>query len=164
MNRLSLVIVGIVGLVAGGAIGMAAFGEDTKTVTSPPQVVTNTKTRTKTVGKASRQRTVTRTRTVTTPAPSSAAPGEPGTGGGSTTVSGTRTFNGKDFKQFGTLRVRKKSTVEWTNSGRVFSVISQHQIHASTTKKKGSFRLFEGSYENFRIAALGRWKVTITPR
>jgi hypothetical protein len=163
VNRLPLVVVGLVGLVAGGAIGMAAFGEDTKTVTSPPQVVTNTQTRTKTVGKG-RARTVTRTQTVTTQAPSSGAPGEPGAGGGSTNVKGARTFTGKDFKQFGTLKVKKTSTVEWTNTGRVFSVISQTQLHVSTTKKKGSFRLFAGSYENFRIAALGRWKVTITPR
>jgi hypothetical protein len=34
----------------------------------------------------------------------------------------------------------------------------------SSTKKKGTVKLYKGSYFNFRVAAVGRWKVTITPR
>ena len=169
MNPVPLVIVGLVGLVAGAAAG-GALGvfEDTKTETAAPTTVVQTKTKTKTVrrgggGAASGAvRTITRTTTVRAPQPYS-PPGEAGPSGPRTTVDGTRTFTGKDTKNFGTLRVKKRSTLEWTNTGQVFSVISQTQLHVSSQKKKGSVRLFEGTYYNFRVAAVGRWKLTIKP-
>jgi hypothetical protein len=169
VNRLPLVVVGLVGLVAGAVAGGATgLFEDTKTKTVPTTVVqTNTKTKTVRRGggraASGAVRTVTRTKTVTAPAPYS-APGETTPGGPTTTVNGTRTFTGKDTKNFGTLKVKKRSTLQWTNTGQVFSVISQTQLHVSSQKKKGSVRLFEGTYYNFRVAAVGRWKVTITPR
>jgi hypothetical protein len=79
-------------------------------------------------------------------------------------VRGVQSFSGKDFRQLGTLEVKKNSTLDWTNSGRVFSVISQTQLHVSSTKKKGSVRLYKGSYPQFRVAAVGRWTLKITPR
>jgi hypothetical protein len=165
VNRLPLVVVGLVGLVAGGAIGMVAFEEDTKTVTSPPQVVTNNQTRTKTVRSGGGGgKTVTRTQTVTAPAQSYSAPGDAGGGGPVRTVSGERTFTGKDFKVIGTLKVKQNSVLDWTNDGNVFSVISQTQLHVTSTKKKGSVRLYKGSYPEFRIGAIGRWTVKIRPR
>jgi hypothetical protein len=168
VNRLPLIIVGLVGLVVGGVVGAAAIGGDTKTETDTT-VATQVQTKTKTVrrgGGASARgpvKTVTQTKTVTAPQPYR-APGEAGPSGPTTTVEGARTFTGKDTKNFGTLKVKKRSTLEWTNTGQVFSVISQTQLHVSSQKKKGSVRLFEGTYYNFRVAAVGRWKVTITPR
>ena len=170
VNRLPIVIVGLVGLVAGviagGAIGV--FEDDSKTVTAT-SVATQVETKTRTVrrggggGNGQPVRTVTRTQTVTAPR-AYTPPGEAGPSGPTTTVEGARTFTGKDTKNFGTIRVKKRSTLEWTNTGQVFSVISQTQLHVSSQKKKGSVRLFEGTYHNFRVAAVGRWKVTIKPR
>jgi hypothetical protein len=166
LSRLPLIVAGLVGLVAGGAIGMSAFGEDTKTETATT-VVTQEKTQTKTVRKGSSggrpPKVTTRTQTVTVPEPSTGGPGEGG-GGPVRTVSGEKSYNGKGFKQFGTLKVKKNSVLEWTNSGRVFSVISQTQLHVSSTKKRGSVRLFKGSYPQFRVAAIGSWTLKIKPR
>lgn len=168
MNRLPFVAIGVLGLIVGGAIGAVALGGDTTTKTLPPEVVTNVQTRTKTVGKggASATKTVTRTRTVTTPASSGSSPGEFGTNttGHVERVTGAKTYRGKGFKDFGTLRLKQNSTLNWTNSGKVFSVISQTQIHVSSTKKKGTLKMFKGSYENFRVAAVGSWTMTLTPR
>jgi hypothetical protein len=161
MRGLPLLAVGLLGLIAGGAIGAVAIGGDTKTETAT-SVATTIKTNTRTVGGKSRVRTVTRTRTVTTPAPS--APGEDGTGGPVRTVRGTQTFSGNGFKRLGTIKVAKRSVLEWTNSGRVFSVISRSALHVSSTKKKGSVNLYPGSYQDFRVAAIGRWTVKIRPR
>jgi hypothetical protein len=164
-----MAIVGVIGLVAGVAAGGAVFGGDTKTEsvtqTTTTVVTKGGGTRTKTVraGGTARVRTV--TRTITKSSQPYVAPGEttPG-GGGRTVVNGAKTFTGKDTKNFGTLKLDKDSTLNWTNSGSVFSIISQTQLHVSSTKKKGSVKLYKGSYFNFRVAAVGRWKVTITPR
>jgi len=170
MNRVQMVIVGVIGLVVGVVAGGALLGGDTKTesVTQTTTTVVTKgggKTRTKTVraGGAARVRTV--TRTITKSSTPYVAPGEttPG-GGGRTVVQGAKTFTGKDTKNFGTLKLDKDSTLNWTNTGQVFSIISQTQLHVSSTKKKGSVKLYKGSYFNFRVAAVGRWKVTITPR
>jgi hypothetical protein len=168
-NRLPLVIIGVVGLIVGGVVGAVALGGDTSTETLPPEVVTSVQTRTKTVGKgqAAPAKTVTRTKTVTRASSPSVPPGELGSdtsGGKKETVSGTRTFHGKGTKPLGTLTLKKNSTLNWTNSGKVFSVISQTQIHVSSTKKKGTAKFFKGSYENFRVAAIGTWTLTFTPR
>jgi hypothetical protein len=170
VNGLQLAIVGVIGLVvgavAGGAIGV--FEGDTKTeqVThTTTTVVTKGKTRTKTVRARSGGNGSPRTVTVTRTVEPYQAPGETGGGSGKrTTVEGTKTFTGKDTKNFGTLRLGQNSTLDWTNTGQVFSVISETQLHVSSTKKKGSARLFKGDYRNFRVAAVGRWKVTIKPR
>jgi hypothetical protein len=172
MNRLPLIVAGLVGLVAGGVVGAVALGGDTETKTEPT-VVTELKTQTKTVrrgagrganGAAQAPRVVTRTQTVTVPENPSAGPGETGGGGPTRTVSGTQTFTGKDFKQFGTLKLKRTSTMRWTNTGNVFSAISQTALHISSTKKKGQVTMYKGSYPQFRIAAIGRWKFTLTPR
>jgi hypothetical protein len=167
VNRLPLIIVGVVGLVVGAVAGGAIVEGDTKTEqvtqTTTTVVTKGGKTRTRTVRRGSggaRAKTVTVTRTVQP----YVAPGETTPGGGTTVVKGARTFTGKDTKNFGTLRVGQNSTLNWTNTGQVFSVISQTQLHVSSTKKKGSTRLYKGNYVNFRVAAVGRWKVTITPR
>lgn len=168
MNRLPLVVAGLVGLVAGAvAGGVTGVFEDTKTETAPPETVVQNKTKTKTVrrgSKAAAPRVVTRTQTVTVPGTSSADPGDAGATAPVRTVTGTKSFTGKDFKQFGTLKVNRTSTMKWTNSGNVFSVISQTALHVSSTKKKGSVVLYKGSYPQFRVAAIGRWKFTLTPR
>jgi hypothetical protein len=168
MNRMPFVVVGVLGLIVGGIVGAVALGGDTTTKTLPPEVVTNVQTRTKTVGKggASATKTVTRTRTVTTPASGGSSPGEFGTNttGRVERVSGAKTYRGKGFKEFGTLRLKKNSTLNWTNTGRVFSLISAQQIHVSSTKKKGTTKLFKGDYVNLRVAAIGSWTMTITPR
>jgi hypothetical protein len=164
-DRLPLIAVGVIGLIAGGAIGAAALGGDTKTETSPPEVVTNTKTQTKTVRSGNRRaRTVTRVRTVTAPSstPSPRA-GEEG-GGPTRTIQGSQSFSGNGFKRLGTLRIKRRSVMEWTNSGRVFSVISQTALHVSSEKKKGTARLYQGTYPDFRVAAIGRWTLNIRPR
>jgi hypothetical protein len=172
MNRLPLIIAGVVGLVLGGIVGAVAVGGDTETKTEPT-VVTEQKTQTKTVRRGSggngtpqarAPRVVTRTQTVTVPENPSADPGQSGLGGPTRTVSGTKTFTGKDFKQLGTLKLQKTSTMRWTNSGNVFSAISQTALHVSSTKKKGQVTMYKGSYPQFRIAAIGRWKFTLTPR
>jgi hypothetical protein len=167
VNRLPLVIAGVVGLIAGGVIGAVAIGGDTKTETATT-VVTDVQTKTKTVrrgggsGGAARVKTVTRTQTVTAPE-SYQAPGESPSGAPRTVVTGTKSFTGKNTRNFGTLKVKNKSKFTFTNTGPVFSVISQSQLHVSTEKKKGSFTLYPGTYQEFRVAAVGRWKVTITP-
>jgi hypothetical protein len=46
----------------------------------------------------------------------------------------------------------------------VFSVISQTALHVSSQEKKGSARLFRGTYPDFRVGAIGRWRLTIKPR
>jgi hypothetical protein len=164
-----MAIVGVIGLIAGVVVGGAAFGGDTTTKTLPPEVKTTTvtkgKTRTKTVrsrGGAAAVKTV--TRTVTRSSQPYVAPGETPPGGGRTVVNGAKTFTGKNTKNFGTLKLSQDSTLNWTNTGQVFSIISQTQLHVSSTKKKGTVKLYKGSYFNFRVAAVGRWKVTITPR
>jgi hypothetical protein len=170
MNRPQLAIVAVVGLIAGAAAGGALFGGDTKTESvtqTTTTVVTKGKTRTKTVrrgggGGSASVKTV--TRTVTNSSQPYVAPGEEAPGGGRTVVKGSKTFTGKNTKNFGTLRLAQDSTLNWTNTGQVFSIISQTQLHVSSTKKKGSVRLYKGSYFNFRVAAVGNWKVTITPR
>jgi hypothetical protein len=168
-NRVQMVIVGAIGLVVGLIAGGALLGGDTKTETQAAQVKTTTvtqgKTRTKTVRAGGTARVKTVTRTITKSSAPYVAPGEtaPG-GGGRTVVQGAKTFTGKDTKNFGTLKLDKDSTLNWTNTGQVFSIISQTQLHVSSTKKKGSVKLYKGSYFNFRVAAVGRWKVTITPR
>jgi hypothetical protein len=168
MNRMPLIVVGVLGLIVGGVIGAVALGGDTSTETLPPEVVTNVQTRTKTVGKGGSvpTKTVTRTKTVTTPAPASSSPGEFGTNttGKTEKVSGTKTFRGKGTKEYGTLTLKQNSNLNWTNSGKVFSVISATQIHVSSTKHKGSVKMYKGSYENFRVAAIGNWTMTLTPR
>jgi hypothetical protein len=165
-DRLPLIAVGVVGLIVGGAIGAAALGGDTKTETSAPQVVTNTKTETKTVRAGSRKaRTVTRVRTVTAPSSNPTPRAGDGSGGGPTrTVEGEQTFSGNGFKRLGTLKIKKRSIMEWTNTGRVFSVISQTALHVSSQKKKGTARLYQGTYPDFRVAAIGRWTLKIRPR
>ena len=165
-DRLPLIAVGVLGLIAGGAIGAAALGGDTKTETSPPSVVTNTKTVTKTArARSSKAKTVTRVRTVTAPSstPSPRAGEEPA-GGPTRTIQGTQSFNGNGFKRLGTLKVKNRSVMEWTNSGRVFSVISQTALHVSSQKKKGTARLYPGTYPDFRVAAIGNWTLKIRPR
>jgi hypothetical protein len=163
MRGSQLAALGLLGVAVGVVVGAVAIGGDTKTETAT-QVVTTIKTNTRTVGKgsSSKVRTVTRTRTVTTPAPSS-APGETG-GGRVRTVRGTQVFTGKGFKRLGTIKVPKRSVLEWTNDGRVFSVISQSALHVSSTKKKGTAPLYEGTYPDFRVAAVGHWTVKIVPR
>jgi hypothetical protein len=171
MNRVQMAIVGVIGLIVGVVAGGAVFGGDTKTESvtqTTTTVVTKGKTKTKTVrrgGGAAAVKTVTRTITKNSGpyvAPGETAPG--GGGGGRTVVNGTKVFTGKNTKNFGTLKLDKDSTLDWTNTGQVFSIISQTQLHVSSTKKKGSVKLYKGSYFNFRVAAVGRWKVTITPR
>jgi hypothetical protein len=170
MNRVQMAIVGVIGLIAGVAAGGAVFGGDTKTESvtqTTTTVVTKGQTKTKTVrrgGGAAAVKTV--TRTITKNSGPYVPPGEtaPGGGGGRTVVNGTKVFTGKNTKNFGTLKLDKDSTLDWTNTGQVFSIISQTQLHVSSTKKKGSVKLYKGSYFNFRVAAVGRWKVTITPR
>jgi hypothetical protein len=169
MNRVQMAIVGVIGLIVGVVAGGAVFGGDTKTESvtqTTTTVVTKGGTRTKTVRRGSSAAAVkTVTRTITKSSQPYVAPGEttPG-GGGRTVVQGAKTFTGKDTKNFGTLKLDKDSTLNWTNTGQVFSIISQTQLHVSSTKKKGSVKLYKGSYFNFRVAAVGRWKITITPR
>lgn len=161
-----MILMGLLGLVIGGLIGATALGGDTKTETLPGEVVTNNKTVTRTVGRGGQKsggRTVTRVRTVTAPAPSP-APGEVPAGQPVRSVKGTRVFTGKGFKRLGTLKVAKRSVMEWTNTGTVFSVISQTVLHVSSKEKKGSARLFEGTYPDFRVGAIGRWTLKIRPR
>jgi hypothetical protein len=168
VSRLPLIIVGVVGLVVGAVAGGAIIGGDTKTEqvteTTTTVVTKNTgKVRTRTVrrgGGAAKTRTVTVTRTVE---PYS-EPGQAPPGAGRTVVNGTKTITGKGTKNFGTLKLGQNSTLNWTNSGAVFSIISESQLHVSSTKKKGSTRLYKGSYFNFRVAAVGNWKITISPR
>jgi hypothetical protein len=166
-DRLPLIAVGVVGLIVGGAIGAAAFGgDDTKTEAAQTVTNTTTNTQTKTVRAGSRKaKTVTRVRTVTSPSSSSTprAGDEPG-GGPTRTVQGEQTFSGNGFKRIGTLKIKKRSVMEWTNTGRVFSVISQTALHVSSQKKKGTARLYQGTYPDFRVAAIGRWTLTIRPR
>jgi hypothetical protein len=169
VSRLPLIIVGVIGLVVGAVAGGAIIGGDTKTEqvtqTTTTVVTKNTgKVRTRTVrrggGAAKPAKTVTVTRTVE---PYS-EPGQAPPGAGRTVVNGTKSFSGSGTKSFGTLRLGQNSTLDWTNSGAVFSIISESQLHVSSTKKKGSTRLYKGNYFNFRVAAVGRWKVTIHPR
>jgi len=169
MNRVQMAIVGVIGLIVGVVAGGAVFGGDTKTEsvtqTATTVVTKGGGTRTKTVRAGGTARIKTVTRTITKSSQPYVAPGEttPG-GGGRTVVQGTKTFTGKNTKNFGTLKLDKDSTLNWTNTGQVFSIISQTQLHVSSTKKKGSVKLYKGSYFNFRVAAVGRWKVTIIPR
>jgi hypothetical protein len=169
MNRVQMAIVGVIGLIVGVVAGGAVFGGDTKTEsvtqTATTVVTKGGGTRTKTVRAGGTARVKTVTRTITKSSQPYVAPGEttPG-GGGRTVVQGTKTFTGKNTKNFGTLKLDKDSTLNWTNTGQVFSIISQTQLHVSSTKKKGSVKLYKGSYFNFRVAAVGRWKVTIIPR
>jgi hypothetical protein len=169
MNRVQMAIVGVIGLIVGVVAGGAVFGGDTKTEsvtqTATTVVTKGGGTRTKTVRAGGTARVKTVTRTITKNSQPYVAPGEttPG-GGGRTVVQGTKTFTGKNTKNFGTLKLDKDSTLNWTNTGQVFSIISQTQLHVSSTKKKGSVKLYKGSYFNFRVAAVGRWKVTIIPR
>jgi hypothetical protein len=163
MSRLPLIAVGVLGLIVGGAIGAAALSGDTKTDTAT-QVVTEIETNTRTVGKKSKTRTVVRTRTVTTPSSGgSELPGDTGSAGPVRKIKGTQTFSGKGFKRLGTIKVAKSSTIQWTNDGRVFSVISQTALHVSSTKHKGTVKLFRGTYPDFRVAAIGHWTLKIVP-
>lgn len=169
MNRVQMALIGVIGLVVGVIAGGAVFGGDTKTEsvtqTTTTVVTKNGGTKTKTVRARGAAKVKTVTRTITKNSGPYVAPGEttPG-GGGRTVVQGTKTLTGKDTKNFGTLKLASDSTLNWTNTGQVFSIISQTQLHVSSTKKKGSVKLYKGSYFNFRVAAVGRWKITIVPR
>jgi hypothetical protein len=165
MSRLPLIAIGVLGLIVGGAIGAVALSGDTTTETAT-QVVTRIETNTRTVGRGkAKTKTVVRTRTVTTPASgSSGPPGESGSSGPVRRIKGTQTFSGKGFKRLGTIKVAKNSLMQWTNTGRVFSVISQFALHVSSTKKKGTAKLFRGTYPDFRVAAIGNWTLKIVPR
>jgi hypothetical protein len=168
MNRVQMAIIGAIGLVVGVIAGGAVFGGDTKTEsvtqTTTTVVTKNSGTKTKTVRAGGTPRVKTVTRTITKSSAPYVAPGETTPGGGRTVVQGTKTLTGKDTKNFGTLKLGQDSTLNWTNTGQVFSIISQTQLHVSSTKKKGSIKLYKGSYFNFRVAAVGRWKITIVPR
>jgi hypothetical protein len=161
-ERWALPLIGLVGLGVGLLIGVVATGDgDTKTTTTT--VVSTTSTggaqKTRTIRRRGRTRTVVRTRTVT-------VAGGGGGGGGSPVAvpGGGRAFSGRGAKTIGTLRVPKKSTILWTNKGDVFTLLSERQIHVSSSKSSGTATLERGTYTNFRVAAIGRWTMRIIPR
>jgi hypothetical protein len=160
-ERWALPLIGLVGLGAGIAIGIAASGDgETETATT---TVVSTRTaapggeRVRTVRRRgrTRTRTVVRTQTVTVA----------GSGGGSVAVptSGS-TFSGRNGKTIGTVRIPRRSAIRWTNDGEVFTVLSERQIHVSSNKSSGSATIERGTYPEFRVAAIGRWTIRITPR
>jgi hypothetical protein len=158
-GRWAVPLFGLVGLGIGVTIGAVASGDgDTETTTT---TVVSTATergaaRTRTVRRRGRTRTVVRTQTVTVVGES---------GGGSVSVpSGGRSFSGRNGRSIGTLRVPSRSTIEWTNKGDVFTVLSERQIHVSSNKSSGRATLERGTYSEFRVAALGSWTLRIVPR
>jgi hypothetical protein len=162
-RRWALPLIGLVGLGAGLLIGLVASGDGDTETTTTTVVSTTTRDggdggkRTRTVRRGrTRTRTVVRTQTVTV-----------GGDGGGRPVSvpgGGRSFSGRNGRTIGTLRVPRKSTIRWTNKGDVFTLLSERQIHVSSTKRRGTAALQRGTYNDFRVAALGSWTLRIIPR
>jgi hypothetical protein len=156
----------LIGLVIGGALGIAvAGGDDGDSTVTDTKTVVSTQTKTRTVRRggrtgSSRAKTVVRTQTQTV----ATDPDRPSKGVKKEESGGTRTFTGSGTKNLGLMRVPRKSTITWKNSGQVFSVISETQIHVSSRKKTGRETLPRGTYRKFRVAALGKWTMKIIPR
>jgi hypothetical protein len=165
LPRWVLPLAALAGLGAGLIIGIVASNGDTKTVTNTTTTTVAspskpTKGGARTVRKV---RTVVRTRTVTVGAGGGGGVG--GGGGGLVAVPKSgQTFSGRNGKTIGALKVPSKSTIEWTNKGDVFTLLSANQIHVSSTKSSGKATLERGTYTQFRVAAIGKWTLRIIPR
>jgi hypothetical protein len=167
-ERWAIPLIGFVGLGAGILIGVLASGDDGDAKTTTTTVVSTATsggnagrnagrkgTRTARGGAKPRVRTVVRTQTVTVPGQAGGVVSVPRSG---------RTFSGRNGREFGTLKVPTNMTLEWTNKGDVFTVLSERQIHVSSNNSSGRTKLFRGSYSQFRVAAIGRWTMRLTPR
>jgi hypothetical protein len=147
-------LIGIIGLIAGAAIGIAVAGGGgrSKTVTERQQT-TQTVIKPVTV---TRVRPVVHTHTVTvttqTAPPSSAGGGE------------TQSYSGSGGKTIGTITVARESTLEWTNSGELFVLHSNKRVLVNSEAHSGTAVLEPATYTQVRVNAVGHWTITVAPK
>jgi len=156
-RRWGAITIGIVGLLAGAAIGGAAGGKD-KTVTETQQASAQTVTNTVTTV---HPRVVVHTHTVTVTAESQTTP----TSTASTESGGEgQSYNGNGGKSLGTITVDKESTLEWTNDGSVFQIYTSEGVPVNSQAHSGTTVLEAGAYKSFQVNAVGNWTIKIVPK
>jgi hypothetical protein len=78
--------------------------------------------------------------------------------------SGGQSFNGNGGKNLGTITVEKESTLEWTNDGALFQIITSEELPVNSQAHSGSTVLEPGTYQHFQINAIGNWTIKILPK
>ena len=163
------VLVGVLALIIGGLIGVAVGRSgngagrtvtekqqaeaqtvthaNTRTVLAPPRVIVHT-------------HTVTVTNQVSTPAPASSAQGAENPGGRPE----EQTYRGSGSKNLGGVNVQRESTLEWTNDGASFSIVTNEGTLVNSSTHSGTTVLQQGMYNKFEVNANGNWTLKIVPK
>jgi hypothetical protein len=153
-------VVGVLGLVVGGAIGIAASsGSDTDT-TTVVRTETSTRTKTKTVRRVRTVRTGGRTVVRTQTQAQRRLPR-------ARKVFGGQNLSGQGPMFLGIIGVAKTSVLRWSNSGGNFAITTQNKGRLVNSRaRSGSRILRRGSYMAFTVKTKpsSKWTVKIRER
>jgi hypothetical protein len=82
----------------------------------------------------------------------------------STHSEGGQSFSGNGGENLGTISVEKESTLEWTNDGALFQIITSEDLPVNSQAHSGTTVLEPGTYQHFQINAIGNWTIKIVPK
>ncbi len=75
-----------------------------------------------------------------------------------------KSFSGNGGENLGTISVEKESTLDWTNDGPLFQIITSEDLPVNSQGASGSTVLEPGTYQHFQVNAIGNWTIKIVPK
>lgn len=76
----------------------------------------------------------------------------------------TKNYSGNGGENLGTVKIEAESTLEWTNDGSYFGIITSEGVPVNSQAHSGSTVLEPGTYKSFQVNAIGNWTIKIIPK